>query len=190
MSREVRIGSKRADDVSGKASTRGVDTGAGVRAVTLYTTNPHGNFTLDLGEKKHGVRSHLRFDGVRWATGAPTELEIAGRCTLAEYPENALAVVLDDGHGGSASFTAARGDGTFVVRVNVTELTAGEWTGELRLGDWSLPLPALPKKSAPAKWRRRGLPWYAKPVPGAGNRFALQVARTNLVKAVAGKLKA
>jgi hypothetical protein len=190
VSREVRIGSRRADDVSGKASTRVVDTSAGIRAVTLYTTNPHGNFTLDLGEKKHGVRSHLRFDGIRWATGAPTELEIAGRCTLAEYPESALAVVLDDGHGGSASFAAVRGDGTYVVRVRATELTTGEWTGELRLGEWALPLPALPKKLAPAKWRRRGLPWYAKPVPGAGNRFALQVARTNLIKAVTGKLKA
>ncbi|MET8409215.1 hypothetical protein ABZV34_14185 [Streptomyces sp. NPDC005195] len=70
----------------------------------------------------------------------------------------------------------------------VTRLPAREWTGRLRLGPWSLPLPALPRKSVPAKWRRRGLPWYAKPVPGAAG-FALQVAKTNLAKAVVERLK-
>ncbi|MFJ8536466.1 hypothetical protein [Streptomyces sp. NPDC093591] len=40
----------------------------------------------------------------------------------------------------------------------------------------------------PAKWRRRGLPWYAKPVPDSGGRFALQVAKTDLVRAVAKHL--
>ncbi|MFE7897522.1 hypothetical protein ACFU3E_08320 [Streptomyces sp. NPDC057424] len=37
---------------------------------------------------------------------------------------------------------------------------------------------------APAKWRRRGLPWFAKVVPDRGQEFALQVARTGLIRAV------
>ncbi|WP_405830313.1 glycosyltransferase family 2 protein [Streptomyces sp. NBC_01176] len=198
VTREVRVGSKRAADVSGKASTRVVGTGEddragaapGMRALTLYTTNPHGNFTLDIGEKKHDVLSRLRLDGVRWAPGAPTELEFTGRCTLAAHPEGALRAVLDDGRGTTVSFEAGRpaADGTFTVRVPVTQLPAGEWTGRLRLGPWSSPLPAFPRKSVPAKWRRRGLPWYAKAVPGAAD-FALQVAKTNLARAVVARMK-
>ncbi|MGW3635838.1 glycosyltransferase [Streptomyces sp. NPDC005122] len=77
VTREVRVGSKRAADVSGKASTRVVGTvgddragaAGSVRALTLYTTTPHGNFTLDIGERKHDVLSCLRLDGVRWAPG-------------------------------------------------------------------------------------------------------------------------
>ncbi|MEV4786031.1 hypothetical protein AB0K53_11350 [Streptomyces tuirus] len=66
----------------------------------------------------------------------------------------------------------------------VTELSAGLWTGQLRLGDWTLELPPLPADLVPAKWRRRGLPWFAKAVPDRGQEFALQVARTDLARAV------
>ncbi|MGW0609571.1 hypothetical protein [Streptomyces sp. NPDC002788] len=68
-------------------------------------------------------------------------------------------------------------------------LPAGRWTGRLRLGSWALPLPPLPADLAPAKWRRRGLPWYAKPVPDHDQGFALQVARTDLIRAVSRRLK-
>ncbi|MFI5689049.1 glycosyltransferase family 2 protein [Streptomyces sp. NPDC051636] len=193
LSKEVRIGSKRAEDVSGKANTQVVGADEELRAVTLYTTKPHGNFTLDLGELKHEVLRHLSLGDIRWAADAPTELEITGRCTLAAYPDGALVVELAEGEGGSSAFPARRvsgsSDGDFVVRVPVTELPAGIWNGELRLGPWALPLHALPRELAPAKWRRRCLPWYAKPVPDSGERFALKVARTELVKALAGRLR-
>lgn len=81
------------------------------------------------------------------------------------------------------------GGGAFVVRVPVSELPVGVWHGELRLGDWSLPLPALPKNLPAAKWRRRALPRYAKPAPDSGAGFALQVAKTDLVRAVARRVK-
>ncbi|WP_254389720.1 glycosyltransferase family 2 protein [Streptomyces sp. AC550_RSS872] len=195
ITREVRVGSKRADDVSGKAATHVVDTAEGLRAVTLYTTHPHGNFTLDIGERKHTVASRLRLDGaVRWAPDAPTELEFTGRCTLAGHPEGApaLTVTLTDGQGGSVSHRPARrpeAGGAFVIRVPVSELPLGVWRGELRLGSWSVPLPALPKNMPPAKWRHRALPRYAKPAPGSGGGFALQVAKTDLVRAVARRVK-
>ncbi|MFE6625269.1 glycosyltransferase [Streptomyces sp. NPDC057740] len=193
ITREVRIGSKRADDVSGKPTTHVVDTAEGLRAVTLYTTDPHGNFTLDLGERKHTVPSRLRLgDTVRWAPDAPTELEFTGRCALAGFPEGALAVTLTDGQGGSVTHRPARRpepDGAFVVRVPVSDLPVGLWHGELRLGDWSVPLPPLPKNLPPAKWRRLPLPRYAKPAPGNGGRFALQVAKTDLVRAVTRRVK-
>ncbi|GHG95423.1 glycosyltransferase family 2 protein [Streptomyces lanatus] len=193
ITREVRIGSKRAGDVSGEAATHLVTTAGGLRAVTLYTTHPHGNFTLDLGERKHKVRSRLSLDDViRWAPDAPTELEFTGRCTLAAHPEGALTVTLRNGKGETVSHRAVprtEGGGSFVVRVPVTELPAGVWRGELRLGSWSLPLPALPKKLPPAKWRRGTLPRYAKPAPNGGAGFALQVARTDLVRAVARRVK-
>lgn len=193
ITREVRIGSKRADDVSGKAATHVVDTAEGLRAVTLYTTHPYGNFTLDIGERKHTVPARLGVDGaVRWAPDAPTELEFTGRCTLADHPEGALALTLTDGQGSSVSHRPARRPepgGTFVIRVPVSELPLGLWRGELRLGGWSVPLPALPKKTPPAKWLHRALPRYAKPAPDSGGGFALRVARTELVRAVARRVK-
>ncbi|MEU9283373.1 glycosyltransferase family 2 protein [Streptomyces sp. NPDC048275] len=191
LSREVRIGSKRAEDVSGQASTRVVGTPEGVRAVTLYTTKPHGNFTLDLGEKKHRVQPHLKPGTVRWSASAPTELQITGQWTLGAYPDGPLTVALSSDSGATAAFPvspAAHGD-RFTARVPVSDLSPGVWRGELRLSGWSFALPPLPKDLAPAKWRRRALPWYAKPAPGADQQFALLVAKTELVRAVSGKLK-
>lgn len=191
LSREVRIGTKRASDVSGTASTRVIDLAGDMRAVTLYATRPHGNFTLDIGEQKHDVLPHLSIDTVRWASDAPTELEFTGRCTLADYPEAALTVTLTDEQGNIVAFSARRSSESaeFAVRVPVSELPSGVWSGEVRLGRWSLPLPELPQDLAPAKWRRRGLPWYAKPVPGNDKTFALQVAKTDLVRAVTRRVK-
>ncbi len=193
LTREVRIGGRRADDVSGKAATHIVTTAEGTRAVTLYTTHPHGNFTLDIGERKHAVLPQLRLnEAIRWASDAPTELEFTGSCALAGYPEGALTVAMENEQSAAAVFRASQvseRDGTFVVRVPVTDLTVGTWHGELRLNSWALPLPELPKDLPAAKWRRRALPWYAKPARDAGERFALQIARTDLVRAVARSIK-
>ncbi|MER5536608.1 glycosyltransferase family 2 protein [Streptomyces mirabilis] len=192
LSREVRIGSKRALDVSGAADTRVVDTTLGIRAVTLYTTKPHGNFTLDLGEKKNRVLPHLKFEESRWNASNPTELLITGRWTLGAYPDGPLTLALSNDSGATAAFPVARTAhaDTFTARVPVLDLPAGTWTGELRLSGWSFALPKIPKDLEASKWRRRGLPWYAKSASGSGGRFALLVAKTDLVKAVAGKLKA
>ncbi|MFC8094598.1 glycosyltransferase family 2 protein [Streptomyces sp. NPDC057301] len=191
ITREIRIGSKRAADISGKPATHVVQTPGGIRAATLYTTHPHGNFTLDIGERKHGVLPHLSLhDTVRWASGTAKELEFSGRCTLAAHPEGALTVTLEDAQNNRAVFSASASTGEgFVVRVPVTELPVGTWRGELRLGNWALPLPELPQNLAPAKWRRRALPWYAKPATGAVEGFALQVAKTDLVRAVTRRAK-
>jgi hypothetical protein len=100
ITREVRIGGKRAVDVSGEPATHLVNTTEGPRAVTLYTTRPHGNFTLDLGEQKYAVLPHLSLhDTVRWAPDAPTELEFTGRCTLAAHPTGTLAATLRNDRG-------------------------------------------------------------------------------------------
>ncbi|MDO0927982.1 glycosyltransferase family 2 protein [Streptomyces sp. TG1A-8] len=192
VSKEVRIGGRRADGVFGRASTRVVATGEGLRAVTLYTTEPHGNFTVDLGEAKHRVASRVILDGGgRWAADAPTELEFTGRCTLASYPEGELRAVLTSDRGDVTTHPVRRApgaDGRFVVRVPVTRLPAGRWSGHLRLGAWQWPLPPLPATLPPAKWLRCGLPRYAKPVPGRGGRFGLRVARTGLVRALVRRL--
>jgi hypothetical protein len=195
ITREVRIGSKRASDVSCEAATHIVDTSERARAVTLYTTHPHGNFTLDIGERKHLVLPQISLDDtIRWAPDIPTELELSGRCTLTGYPAGALTVTLEDGEGGTATavFQASQASesGDFTVRIPVTDLPVGVWRGELRIGRWSLPLPVLPGDLAPAKWRRRALPWYAKPATGGSEEFALQVAKADLVRAVARHFKA
>ncbi|MFI8187338.1 glycosyltransferase [Streptomyces sp. NPDC085946] len=193
LTREVRIGHKRDADVSGKPATHLVDVGGELRAVTLYATKPHGNFTLDIGECKHEVLPQLGLHGVNWAPDAPATLEFTGRCTLAAFPDGHLAVHLANERGDTARFPAhpaPEADHAFVVRVPVAELPAGVWAGELRVGPWTLPLPQLPDDLAPAKWRRRGLPWYAKPADEPSEAFGLQVARTDLVRAVTRRLKA
>ncbi|MFC9681709.1 glycosyltransferase family 2 protein [Streptomyces sp. NPDC056948] len=193
ITREVRIGSKRDAGLSGAAATHILHTPGGIRAVTLYATKPHGNLTLDIGERKHKVLPQVSLHTVGWAPDTPRELEFAGRCTLAAHPDGALTVHLEDGQGDTAVFparTVSQPDGDFVVRVPVTELAAGRWTGRLRLGPWSSDLPALPANLAPAKWRRRGLPWYAKPVAERrSGHFALEVARTHLLRAATARLK-
>ncbi|PAZ11825.1 glycosyl transferase [Streptomyces sp. SA15] len=192
VSREVRVGSKRADTVSPTARTRVVVTPGGLRAVTLYTTKPYGNLTLDLGEKKHKVAPRLALDSPRWSASYPTQLVVTGHSRLDAYPDGDLTVVLTNDRGERAVVPAARTPYTdlFTARVDVAELSAGLWTGELRLGGWSVPLPALPERFPAAKWRRRAMPRYAKPAPDAGKqRFALLVAKTELVKAMVGKLK-
>ena len=191
ISRAVRIGSKRDVAVPAAAATHIVDSGGQARAVTLYTTTPHGNFTLDIGERKHGVLPQVSVSTVRWAADAPTELEFGVRCTLAGLPDGALALHLEDGQGGTAAFPAhaSPSGAEVVVRVPVAELAAGLWAGRLRLGGWAWGLPPVPKDLVPAKWRRRGLPWYAKPVADHGEAFVLQVARTDVVRAVARRLK-
>ncbi|KUO20169.1 hypothetical protein AQJ91_15395 [Streptomyces dysideae] len=68
-------------------------------------------------------------------------------------------------------------------------MSVGVWRGELRIGGWALPLPQLPDNLTPAKWRRRALPWYAKPAADGGEGFALQVAKTDLVQAVTRRIK-
>ncbi|AWW42222.1 glycosyltransferase family 2 protein [Streptomyces cadmiisoli] len=192
LSREVRIGSKRATTVSGKPTTHVVDVTGDLRAITLYTTKPHGNLTLDLGENKHTVPAHLSLTGARWAKDAPSELEFTGRCTLSAFPDSTLTIALDHGQGGTGpTFPVSHlsADGTFSIRIPVTSLPAGVWQGELRLGRWALPLPARPRQAAPAKWRRHGLPWYAKPTTTGNDHFALHVARTDVVRALIRRFK-
>ncbi|MFE2374632.1 glycosyltransferase family 2 protein [Streptomyces sp. NPDC059398] len=195
ITRSVRIGSKRTDDVSGRPATHLVHgAGDGPRAVTLYTTHPYGNFTVDLGERKHRIATRLGIATTGWSADDPTELVLSGTSTLAEYPAVPLTVALTSDNGATAVFPAVRTPDTngFTARVNVRELAAGVWRGELRLGDrgeWTAPLRVPPKNLAPAKWRHRGLPWYAKPESGSEEQFALRVAKTDLVKAVGRRIK-
>ncbi|MEU0052376.1 glycosyltransferase family 2 protein [Streptomyces sp. NPDC006309] len=192
LTKEVRIGSKRAEGVCGAATTRVLATPEGLRAVTLYTTRPYGNFTLDLGETKHRVTPLLRLDdAIRWSDETPPALRFGGRCELAEYPPDALVLALTNDSGATAEFPVRRtsGTGKFHATVPVGTLPAGVWSGELRLGPWAVPLPALPADLPPAKWRRRALPWYARPAAGSPEHFALRVARTDLVKALAQRLR-
>jgi len=195
LTREVRIGSSRAERLPGRPDVRITETVRGQRAVTLYTTVPYGNYTVDLGERKHPVLKRLTFGAVRWHAGRPTELLVTGRCTLGAYPRGALTVHLSNEAepGATAVFPAVRpphGE-QFTVHIPVAELGPGVWSGELRLGERALPLPQPPKKLGAAKWWRRSGLWYAKPVLRPDGGFALRVGSTGkagLLRAAPGLL--
>ncbi|MER5435606.1 glycosyltransferase family A protein [Streptomyces sp. NPDC002588] len=193
LSRAVRIGSKRDRRLSGRAETRLVTTAGSLRAVTLYTTKPYGNYTLDLGERKHKVTSRVTVASVRWSASRPTELVITGRTRLTGCPEAGLTAVLTGSDGTTRTLPAVRTPFTdlFTVRLPAPELPEGTWTGQLRLADWTVPLPALPKKLPAAKWHRHGRPWFAKraAAPGDGGTFGLEVARTRLLRAATDRLR-
>ncbi|MBW8738093.1 MAG: hypothetical protein JF621_13535 [Streptomyces turgidiscabies] len=182
LTREVRIGSSRADRLPARPDVRIAETVRGRRAVTLYTTVPYGNYTIDLGERKHPVLKRIAFGDIRWHACRPTELLITGRCTLGAYPRGALTVHLSNAAepGATVVLTAVRpphGE-QFTVRVPVAELGPGVWSGELRLGERVLPLPQPPKGLGAVTWWRRSGLWHAKPVPRPGGGFALRVGRT------------
>ncbi|MGW1727125.1 glycosyltransferase family 2 protein [Streptomyces sp. NPDC002306] len=191
LSRDARIGGKRDRSLDGSPDVRVVDTARGARAVTLYTTKPHGNYTLDLGERKHRVMPRLPVETFRWSAGDPGRLVVTGRSTLGAYPDGDLTVVLT-ADGTSVAFPAERTPytDTFTANVQVSELPAGLWRGELRLGDRTAPLPALPKTLPAGTWHRRGRAWYARAVSGGdGGKFGLRVAQTSLVRTIADRLK-
>ncbi|MCE0448208.1 hypothetical protein LT493_44275 [Streptomyces tricolor] len=178
-----------ATDVSGAADTRIVATGGGLRAVTLYTTKPYGNFTLDLGETKHKVPPLLHVDeDIRWADGARTELRIGGRCDAAEHLSQG-ALVVPPGRRRRAPPSPPFPGPPHLPRRCLRRHRAGRHPSG-RSVDGRTPasgrgartaLPALPAGLAPAKWRRgRHCPGTPRPLPGRSEPFALalKVAKT------------
>ncbi|PSJ27366.1 glycosyltransferase family 2 protein [Streptosporangium nondiastaticum] len=185
--KEVRLGSSRADSVTTATTMLVTDTGT---AVALYTTKPYGNLTLDVGETRHRVRPHLRVTGAEWSADAPATLVVKGRCGLASRPQGALTVRAAGPHGEEERIRVepAPSDGTFTVRIPCTIPGERELTLSLAVADkeWSVPVPPQPSLK-PARWRRFGLPWYAKPLPGR-DALTLRVGRVELLKAVRRRL--
>ncbi|MFE0045517.1 glycosyltransferase family 2 protein [Streptomyces albireticuli] len=188
--KEVRLGSSRAESVT--TATTMVVTDGGT-AVALYTTKPYGNLTLDVGETRHRVRPGLRVTGARWSPESSATLVVNGRCALSDWPRGALTVRAE-GAGGAeqvvlAEPSSSSSEGAFTAQVPC--VTAGEWKLTLRLAvdgkEWSVPVPAQPSLK-PARWRRFGMPWYAKPLAGH-DALTLRVGRVELLKAVRGRLK-
>ncbi|GHF42996.1 glycosyltransferase family 2 protein [Streptomyces morookaense] len=182
ITKEARLGSRRADSVTTRTTT--VVTAQGT-AVALYTTKPYGNLTLDVGETRHRVPPHLAVTGVAWAAAAgPATLAVNVRCTLAGWPAGALTVRAE-GPDGAELTVPVDGD-----RALLPLAGAGEWRVTVRLaagdGEWTIPVPRQPGLGT-ARWRRRGLPWYAKPLAGR-EALTLRVGRVDLWKALRGRL--
>ncbi|CAM5316025.1 glycosyltransferase family 2 protein [Streptomyces abikoensis] len=185
--KEARLGSSRADSVTTATTTLVTDAGT---AVALFTTKPYGNLSLDVGETRPRVRPHLRVTGAAWSADSPGTLVVKGRCGLAGWPAGALTITAagPDGAPEHIPVETSPSDGTFTARIPCT--TPGERELTLRLttatGKWSVPVPPQPSLK-PARWRRLGLPWYAKPVPGR-DALTLRAGRVDLLKAARKRL--
>ncbi|MFC5723020.1 glycosyltransferase family 2 protein [Streptomyces gamaensis] len=185
--KEARLGSSRADSVTTATTTLVTSTGT---AVALFTTKPYGNLTLDVGETRHRVLPHLRVAGAEWSAGNPATLIVNGCCTLAGWPDGALTVSARGPRGAERSVpveVVAPG-GTFKAVVRCDAVGEWEFTLRLAVGDHESSVPVPPQASLkPARWRRFGMPWYAKPMAGQ-DALTLRVGRVELLKAVRNRL--
>ncbi|MCF6524449.1 glycosyltransferase family 2 protein [Streptomyces sp. JJ36] len=184
VTRRIRLGARRLPGVASAPVTQVLRDPAGdsVFAATSYFT-VQGNLTLDIGERKHRLLPLLAAGQVGWSAERGTALVVDGRCEVADLPAGALvlrAVSTADGAVVSVPAETTEGGG-FRARLPLSGLK-GDWRLSLRLGEgrtsWSLPVPPDGGLS-PARWRRYGLPWYAKEVPGDGEAFVLRVARVD-----------
>ncbi|MFF3764585.1 glycosyltransferase family 2 protein [Streptomyces sp. NPDC001922] len=205
FTKEIRLGSRRTEAVPHQPATHLVATADGAAPVTLYSTKPHGNLTLDVGEQKHQVAPLLGAGNAAWSTEDGI-LTVSGTCELAGLPEGTLRVRLTETTGTTGTTeeivvpVPAPGDdpaaplfpeGRFAVAVPLTRLSAGDWSVSLHLGtgpgrSWELPVPAEPTLPA-ARWRRGILPRYAKPVPRT-ETLTLRVDRVKPLKALLARL--
>ncbi|WP_434589415.1 glycosyltransferase [Streptomyces sp. A5-4] len=193
VGREIRFGNKRLSEVDARPATHVVGEGADTLVASLYYTHPFSNLTLDIGESKHHVTDKLRVNDVAWSSADTGVLEITGSWKLASLPLRALSVRLGNEEGAFVDFPVTA-DGTrgFTARVPVGGLGTGTWTATLRLAgagglSWRASVPARPGMQ-PARWRRLGMPWYARPTAN-GKQFAVRVDRVRVGRALAERVK-
>ncbi|MFJ8077718.1 glycosyltransferase [Streptomyces sp. NPDC096176] len=197
ITKEIRFGNRRDPDIANTPQTHVFDIGGQYTAAALYYTHPYDNLTMDVGENKHRVADKVHVDNVAWTPAG--ELEVTGSWTLASMPEDALRLRLTNRDAAMtedaavAEFAASpHGRSGFRVIASLSNLPAGTWTAQMCLGGGSRArlLGAVPEQAGlPAmRRRRRGLPWYAKPVK-AGKDLALRIDRVRLTAAVTNRLK-
>ncbi|MDK1342067.1 glycosyltransferase [Streptomyces sp. 378] len=200
IEKEVRIGNQRSDDVDAtplSCINRTAEDEAQV--VTGYFTKPHGNLTLDIGQRKHSLRSRMTVRKVAWAPDAPATLVVTGHAGISGLEPGELAVRADrDGETVTlAAFQTVTlaAPGPFEVRLAVADaarvLRAGIWELSLFLDIPGAPVRvSLPpaRGLSPARFWRRGRPSYAKPL-SAPHTFRLRVGRLDPAAAIRRRLR-
>ncbi|MFK0297357.1 hypothetical protein ACIQU6_43780, partial [Streptomyces sp. NPDC090442] len=190
ISKQARLGSNRTPSVITATTTLITPQGT---AAALYSTKPYGNLTLDIGESRHKIHSHLRVTNTTWSPEAPVTLAVNGRCTLASWPRGSLLLRAQntDGMEHAVAVQSIGVDGTFTALLPTN--TPGQWQLWLDLAvpgtraKWTVPVPPQASLQA-ARWRRLGLPHYAKPLPGH-DTLTLRVGRVQLFGAVRNRLR-
>ncbi|GGZ30857.1 hypothetical protein GCM10010387_25710 [Streptomyces inusitatus] len=193
--KEGRTGNKRSDSIDSEARPRLVHTPDGAsHVITPYFTKPYGNFTLDVGQRKHRLQSHLKVEKAAWAENAPGTVVISGHVNAAVAPGD--LVVRASSTGRTVDLAAFQtgslaAPGPFEFHVNLAKafadkaLPAGVWELAVCLSSPDLPatvwVPNTPGL-ATARFRRRGLPAYAKPM----EKHQVFSVRLALVDPVAG----
>ncbi|MGW1975825.1 glycosyltransferase [Streptomyces sp. NPDC001889] len=175
--KEGRAGNKRAGSIDSSPGPRLNRTADGTsQVVTPYFTKPYDNFTLDVGQRKHRLQSHVKIEQAVWATGTSGVLAITGRLN-AGISSDDLVVRATDKDRTIDLRGFQRGEfgspGPFELRVDLAKAFTGR---VLPTGTWELSLAlSAPDLTAtvwvPAtagvptsRFRRLGLPAYAKPL--------------------------
>ncbi|MCC9710659.1 glycosyltransferase [Streptomyces sp. MNU76] len=202
IDKEARFGSRCADDVDSRPQlhlTR-LDDGA-TRVVTPYFTKPYGNLTLDIGEQKHRLSSHLKMNKAAWADSVPGTLELTGSTGIHGLAPDDLTVRATRG-GDSVELGAfldveLSSPGSFTLRLDLARavrrrrLTPGDWelAVQLRRPGLALTLPVPYNPALPdARLRRHGPSGYAKPLPHQG-LLALRISTVDAGAAVRRRLR-
>jgi CDP-glycerol glycerophosphotransferase len=199
---ENRLGHHRADELDTSPTARIVPGDTGAPVVTAYYTDPHGNLTFDVGERKHRVTDLVRVDSAGWAdTGRPglivrgtafvsgllpgmVRLELRDAVSGAEYAHAAAIDESNDPVRWSITVPLARAatgrpmpDGAFEVRLRVD-------TGRRREVH-DVPLAgALPS----IRWWRGPTPVRARIMQRKDGMLELTVKRVAIAQAIRRRL--
>ncbi|MFI2208515.1 glycosyltransferase [Streptomyces sp. NPDC020141] len=193
--KEGRTGNKRSDGIDSEARPRLVHTPDGAsHVVTPYYTKPYGNFTLDVGQRKHRLQSHVKVDRAAWAEDAPGTVVISGHVNAGVSPGDLVVRATSvERTVDLAAFQTGEvtSPGPFEFRVSLARafadkaLPAGVWelavclsSPDLAATVWVPNTPGL----TTSRFRRRGLPAYAKPL----DKRQVFSVRLALVDPVAG----
>ncbi|MER6806978.1 MULTISPECIES: glycosyltransferase [Streptomyces] len=199
--KEARLGNRRDPGIDSRPRPHMVRLAEDrAEVITPYFTKPYDNLTLDVGQRKHSVRPHCTMSGAAWAQNAPGTLVLDGRIDVQGITAEDLVVrACRDGRTvelDAFQTVAFSAGGRVGFRVDLARALAakalhwGEWRLSVVLrtpGSAKVPIPhdrALPA----ARFRRRGLPAYAKPLAGE-DRLALRLGAVDPVAGVRRRLR-
>ena len=197
ITKDVRIGEDRAADIDDGLRWRVLPADSpNALIVSSYFTAVFGNLSLDVGAVNHPIKRWFACESVVWSNAEMGVLEIGGATDVVGLGAATLRVVVTDEAGNEFSSPASVDGDRFVARIALRSaaggrpLSRGRWmvTVRARVGDLGMESAPAPKKQLGSVRFWRALWPYRARVTKPGQPLALEVARTNVIRALANRL--